>query len=70
LIPDDIPNLVEYVNIPRPIGAVVSARMATLVECDTVYSAEDIYLILEVMQIDGHNRRMARKAAEDAERNK
>jgi len=41
------------------IGAVISASKATLHECETVYSVEDIYLMIEVISIDVHNRRMA-----------
>jgi hypothetical protein len=48
--------MVEYENIPAPIGAVVSAKLATLHECDTVYSVEDVYLLLEVAGVDAHNR--------------
>jgi len=35
---------------------VVSSRRATLLECDTVYSVEDVYLILEVIGVDAHNK--------------
>lgn len=56
---EDIPGLVEYKNLPRMIGAVISSKMATLNECETLYSVEDIYLMLEVMSVDMHNRRVA-----------
>lgn len=46
------------------IGVVVSADKATLAECDTILSVEDVYLLLEVIAIDAHNKRMARAAAE------
>lgn len=55
--PDDVPGMVEYANLPRHIGAVISAKLATLHECDTVYGVEDIYLMLEVLSVDAHNRR-------------
>jgi hypothetical protein len=35
---------------------VVSAKLATLHECDSVYSVEDVYLLLEVAGVDAHNR--------------
>jgi hypothetical protein len=38
---------------------VVSANKATLQECQTVYSVEDVYLMLEIIAIDAHNRRVA-----------
>lgn len=33
--------------------------MATLAECDSIYSLEDVYLMLEVIAVDAHNRRAA-----------
>lgn len=45
------------------IGAVVSANKATLHECDTIYSVEDVYLMLEVISIDAHNKRVAEEHA-------
>jgi hypothetical protein len=53
--------LVEYENIPPTIGAVISASKATLHECQTVYSIEDIYLMLEVISIDAHNTHLAQE---------
>jgi hypothetical protein len=38
---------------------VISADKATLNECQTVYSVEDVYLMLEVIAVDAHNRREA-----------
>jgi hypothetical protein len=49
----------EYRNLPATIAAVISAGKATLNECDSVYSVEDVYLMLEVIVIDAHNRRAA-----------
>ncbi len=46
------------------IGLVLSAKMATLHELDTVYSIEDVYDMLEVLFIDNENQRlMQRKIA-------
>lgn len=56
---DDIPGLLEYSNLPPTIGALVSTGKATLHECETVYSIEDVYLMLEVVIIDAHNRHVA-----------
>lgn len=41
----------------------MSAGKATLNECSTVYSVEDVYLMLEVVAIDAHNRRRAEDEA-------
>lgn len=35
----------------------MSAKLATLHECATVYAVEDIYLLLEVAGVDAHNKR-------------
>jgi hypothetical protein len=55
---DEVPGLVDYANIPRPIGHVISAGKATFHECETIYSVEDVYLMLEVIAVDAHNRFM------------
>lgn len=44
-----------YLNIPTPIAMVVSAKLATLHELDTVYSLEDMWDMLEVIAVDSHN---------------
>jgi hypothetical protein len=43
---------------------VISSRLATLVECQTVLGIEDAYNLIEVLAVDAHNRRIL------AERNK
>jgi len=48
-------KLVEYANVPLIIASVVSVKMATLIECQTVYGVEDIYDLLEIASVDGHN---------------
>jgi len=47
----------EYVNLPRTIGAVVSNSNTTLKDCQDFHSVEDIYIMLEILSIDAHNRR-------------
>lgn len=37
---------------------VVSHKLATLHELDTVYGSEDLYDLLEVIVVDGHNERV------------
>jgi hypothetical protein len=37
---------------------VISGRLATLVECQSVLSVEDVYNLLEVLAVDAHNRRV------------
>jgi len=36
--------------------------LATLHECQTIYGLEDIYDLLEVALVDGHNRRVMSKS--------
>ena len=58
---DDLSNkFKEYVNVPRTIASLVSAKVATLHELDTVYGMEDVYDMLEVLIIDSENARIAR----------
>lgn len=49
------------------IGALVSAKIATLTELQTVYGLEDAYDLLEVLTVDAHNRR---QIASHADRNR
>lgn len=44
-------------NVPRAIAIVVSHRMATLAELDSVLGAEDVYRLLEIIAVDAHNAR-------------
>lgn len=44
----EMSGLANYVNVPMNIGLVVSAKMATLHELETVYSMEDVYDMLEM----------------------
>ena len=37
--------------------------MATLAELDTVYSTEDVYNMIEIVMVEIHNQRAARKFA-------
>ncbi len=36
----------------------ISSRLATLAELDTVYGVRDLYDFLEILSVDGHNRRV------------
>lgn len=54
--------LVQYQNVPRVIGAVLSARLATLHELQTVYGVEDAYDLLEVLTVDAHNEQLVQLA--------
>lgn len=43
--------------MPRQIAAVIQAGKATLIECQTVLSIGDVYLLLEVAAVEAHNKR-------------
>jgi hypothetical protein len=47
------------------VGAVLSSEKATLRECQTIYSIEDLYDLLEVVHVDAHNRRVLSKRKPD-----
>jgi len=48
-------KLIEYQATTQAIAAVISSRLATLHELDTVYSVEDMWILLEVNAVDRHN---------------
>lgn len=52
----------DYANVPRAIAAVVSSRIATLHELDTVYGVHDLWDLLEVITVDHHNQHVAHAA--------
>lgn len=53
--------------MPRSIAAAISAGKATLLECQTVLSIGDVYLLLEVASVEAHNRRAAEEWAKSKE---
>jgi hypothetical protein len=50
----------NYTNVPRVIGTIVSSGKATLHELQTVYGVADAYDMLEVVTVDLHNERVLR----------
>ena len=51
----------EYLNISAPIATLLSKRIATLHELDTVYGVRDVYDMLEVITIDDYNNALAKR---------
>ncbi|CAG9259668.1 Transcription elongation factor GreA [Burkholderia diffusa] len=45
--------------MPRSIGAVVSRRLATLHELQSVYGQDDLHDLLEIIVVDSYNERVA-----------
>lgn len=44
-------------NVPPTIGAALSSGKASMTELTTTLGLEDLYDILEVIEVDAHNRR-------------
>mgnify|MGYP001104607550 CR=1 FL=1 len=62
---DEAPRgLIDYPNMPRTLGIVISAGKATLHELETVYGIEDVYDMLEIIMVDAHNQRILNKKQE------
>ncbi len=50
---------IPYSNVPRSLAMVISHRMATMHELDTVYGVEDLYDMLEILVVDSYNKSLA-----------
>ena len=48
--------------MPPTLGALVSRKLATLHELDTVYGMEDVCNLLEILAVDDFNRNLQREA--------
>ena len=57
----DSHQYLQYKNIPQSIGAVVSSRMASLHDLQTIHGMEDVYDMIEVLNVDNHNQNIANK---------
>lgn len=51
--------MIDYPNLPPSCGAVFSAGKTSLFELQNDLSASDVHLILEIVAVDGHNKRIA-----------
>lgn len=54
---DDI-DFRQYANVSRTIGAVVSSRLASLAELQTIYGSEDLADMIEILAVDAANQRL------------
>lgn len=50
--------MLEYTNIPRTVATVISGKLATLIELQTVYGIEDMWNLLEIIIVDNTNARV------------
>ena len=46
-------------NVPRTLAVVISGKLATLHELDTVYGAQDLYDLIEIIAVDNYNQGVA-----------
>ena len=51
-------------NVSPVIAMVVSAKLATLHELDTVYGPSDLYDMIEIVAVDSANQRIANTAVD------
>ncbi len=51
------------------IGVLVSAKMATLHELQTIYSMKDAYDMLEILYVDNQNQQIANRKARNGNGN-
>jgi hypothetical protein len=49
------------VNVSPVLATLISKRMATLHELDTVYGTQDVYDMLEVVTVDDYNSAIANR---------
>jgi len=50
--------------VPKTIATVVSSKLATLFELDSVYGVEDMWRLLEIITVDNYNRMVVNKSQE------
>lgn len=55
-------GLIDYVNLPPMCGMIVSSKLATLQELQSVYGVGDLFNLAEVISVDGYNRRVNAQA--------
>ena len=50
-------RVAHYQNVPRALAQVISSRLATMTELDSVLGAQDLYDLLEIAAVDAFNSR-------------
>jgi hypothetical protein len=61
----DVVGLVKYENVPSTIATVVSSKLATLIELDTVYGTEDLWRLLEINTVENYNQMVINRSQEN-----
>ncbi len=52
----------DYLNVPPPIGFVVTSGLASLAELQGIYGTEDLWDLIEIHAVNCHNTAKARDA--------
>ena len=66
---EEQPEWAEYRNLGSgTLGAVISSRLATLHQLDTVYGVTDLYRLAEIVKVDAFNEYVAHKWASREDR--
>lgn len=60
----DVAGMVNYENVPSTIATIISSKLATLYELDTVYGTEDLWRLLEINTVDNYNQMVINRAQE------
>ncbi|WP_371683003.1 MULTISPECIES: transglycosylase [Enterobacteriaceae] len=50
--------------MPSTIATIISSKLATLYELDTVYGTEDLWRLLEINTVDNYNQMVINRAQE------
>ncbi|MGP2449021.1 transglycosylase [Pantoea stewartii subsp. indologenes] len=58
-------GLAKYENVPSTIATVVSSKLATLIELDTVYGTEDLWRLLEINTVENYNQMVINRSQEN-----
>jgi hypothetical protein len=58
------PDLIDYTNVPRSLGIIVSRGKATWADLSTTLGVKDVYDLLEIIAVDDHNARVLREKAD------
>ncbi|WP_354474365.1 transglycosylase [Pantoea sp. UYEF8] len=61
----NVVGLVRYENVPSTIATVVSSKLATLIELDTVYGTEDLWRLLEINTVENYNQMVINRSQEN-----
>ncbi len=56
-------EFLQYANVASSVGNVITAKLATLHELQTIYSFRDMYDLLEIAAVNASNQRLVNRKA-------